>query len=302
MIPLMLQSAALPSPAWIDLDPVAPKDLLGAFLICLLTLAIFSFLYRDNPFYKFAEHLFIGVSTAWYTLENYDSGVRKPLFVYLPETAAKLDGPAGTTVDIGGYAVSPEWAIGLRMVAIALSVLLLLRLFRSTVWLSRWPLALIIGIYAALKMTGETKARLVEQVRETMVSLWPAGTTLQNLFQDGRWLDVAGRLVLVLGLVCVLVHFLFTFKRGKTLGTFSRIGVIVLMLAFGARFGFAVLGRFALLIGRISELNSYGQPEYAMGGEGGLSLLLTPPYLMGLLMLLLLALGAMLRRKPAAAG
>jgi hypothetical protein len=27
----------------------------------LLTLMIFSFLYKDNPFYKFAEHLFVGV-------------------------------------------------------------------------------------------------------------------------------------------------------------------------------------------------------------------------------------------------
>ena len=31
-----------------------------------LTLAIFSFLYKDNPFYKFAEHLFVGVSAAFW--------------------------------------------------------------------------------------------------------------------------------------------------------------------------------------------------------------------------------------------
>ena len=67
-------------PRWFDLDPAATPDLAGAFLITLLTLAVFSFLYRDNPFYKLAEHLFIGVGTAWFTLENYDSGVRKPLF------------------------------------------------------------------------------------------------------------------------------------------------------------------------------------------------------------------------------
>ena len=30
----------------------------------LLTLMIFSFLYKDNPFYKFAEPLFVGVSAA----------------------------------------------------------------------------------------------------------------------------------------------------------------------------------------------------------------------------------------------
>ena len=32
----------------------------------LLTLMILSFLYRDNPFYRFAESLFVGVSAAYW--------------------------------------------------------------------------------------------------------------------------------------------------------------------------------------------------------------------------------------------
>ena len=32
----------------------------------ILTLCIFSFLYRDNPFYKFAEHLVVGVSAGYW--------------------------------------------------------------------------------------------------------------------------------------------------------------------------------------------------------------------------------------------
>ena len=38
---------------------------IGTWLAAFLTLAIFSFLYRDNPFYKIAESLFIGVSAAY---------------------------------------------------------------------------------------------------------------------------------------------------------------------------------------------------------------------------------------------
>ena len=34
----------------------------GIWVGALLTLFVFSFLYKDNPFYKFAEHLFVGVS------------------------------------------------------------------------------------------------------------------------------------------------------------------------------------------------------------------------------------------------
>src|SRR6185295_1320032 len=36
------------------------------WVAALLTLMIFSFLYKDNPFYKFAEHLFVGVSAAYW--------------------------------------------------------------------------------------------------------------------------------------------------------------------------------------------------------------------------------------------
>ena len=45
-------------------------EILGIWIAALLTLAIFSFLYRDNPIYKFAEHLFVGIS-AGYWLSRY---------------------------------------------------------------------------------------------------------------------------------------------------------------------------------------------------------------------------------------
>ena len=37
----------------------------------LLTLMILSFLYRDNPFYRFAEHLFVGVSAAYWMVQAF---------------------------------------------------------------------------------------------------------------------------------------------------------------------------------------------------------------------------------------
>jgi len=41
-------------------------NLIGRWVAAILTLCIFSFLYKDNPFYKFAEHLFTGVSAAYW--------------------------------------------------------------------------------------------------------------------------------------------------------------------------------------------------------------------------------------------
>ena len=43
----------------------------GVWVAAVLTLFIFSFLYKDNPLYKFAEHLFVGVSAGYYIVLNY---------------------------------------------------------------------------------------------------------------------------------------------------------------------------------------------------------------------------------------
>ena len=39
---------------------------LQVWIGALLTLMVFSFLWRDNPFYKFAEHVVWGVSAAYW--------------------------------------------------------------------------------------------------------------------------------------------------------------------------------------------------------------------------------------------
>ena len=46
-------------------------DILGAWIAVFLTLAIFSFLYKDNAFYKIAEHLFVGVSAGYWMSFNF---------------------------------------------------------------------------------------------------------------------------------------------------------------------------------------------------------------------------------------
>ena len=38
---------------------------IGIIIAAALTLCIFSFLCRDNPFYRFAEHLLVGVSVGY---------------------------------------------------------------------------------------------------------------------------------------------------------------------------------------------------------------------------------------------
>lgn len=269
---LALQDAV--APHWFDYDLNQP-DMLGGWLVCFLTLAVFSFLYKDNPFYKFAEHVFVGVGTAWFTMEYYDKGIKKPLFDYLKkaEEAAALKAQAAASgltgsqldpfnVEIGGYDVDPTYAIVWRTAALVLGLFILVRLFKSDSWMPRWPLAIMVGVYAALKMTGEVQSKFVILVAETMKN--PFRDASLPGAPDRLFADMAGQVVLLLGLVCALTYFLFTFQRNKVVHGMARVGVIVLMVTFGSMFGFTVLGRIALLIDRVSDLEGYTAPGFSI--------------------------------------
>ena len=41
------------------------STILGAWVAAFLTIGIFSYLYKDNPFYKIAEHLYVGISAGY---------------------------------------------------------------------------------------------------------------------------------------------------------------------------------------------------------------------------------------------
>jgi hypothetical protein len=40
-------------------------EIIGVWILVLMTLSILSYLYGDNPFYKTAEHIFVGVSAGY---------------------------------------------------------------------------------------------------------------------------------------------------------------------------------------------------------------------------------------------
>ena len=55
-------------------------EIFGAWVAVFLTLAIFSFLYKDNPFYKIAEHLFVGVSAGYWMSMFFWTQIQPNLF------------------------------------------------------------------------------------------------------------------------------------------------------------------------------------------------------------------------------
>ena len=61
-------------------------------------------------------------------------------------------------------------------------------------------------------------------------------------------------LVLFIGALSVLVYFFFSLEHRGFIGGVSRVGIYTLMIAFGASFGYTIMARVSLLIGRIQFL------------------------------------------------
>jgi hypothetical protein len=58
----------------------------------------------------------------------------------------------------------------------------------------------------------------------------------------------------VVAIMAALCYFYFSKEHKGAFGRFSRVGIWVLMITFGAGFGYTVMGRIALLVGRIEFL------------------------------------------------
>jgi len=151
---------------------------LGTWIAAFLTLCAFSFLYKDNPFYKLAEHLFVGVSAGYYMILNFWTVIWPNLIVPLVKAFQ------GTGVDAehhGMFATELGDYRGWLLIPSVLGVLLFTRLLGRIGWMSRWPLAVIIGVYAGIKTTGFAQGDLVAQVQ----------ASLQPIIQKTPWETVS---------------------------------------------------------------------------------------------------------------
>ena len=205
----------------------------GAFL----TLAIFSFLYKDNPIYKFAEHLFVGVSAGYFVVILWHNGLSPNLFQRLQ--------------DGDWYYL---WLNSLRpwyLIPGILGVLMFSRFSTKWAWVSRYPMAIYIGIATGVAIPLEMTNRVLRQLVASMTPINWAN------FGGNSYLDiVAGysQLLVLVGMVSALVYFFFSMPHRGVIGGVAKFGVWMLMLGFGATFGFTVMNRISLFANRVQYL------------------------------------------------
>jgi hypothetical protein len=145
-------------------------EFLGISVAAFFTLSLYSFLYKDNPFYKLAEHIFA-------------------------------------------------------------------RFISRLSWLSRLSLAFVVGNTAGITLIQQLHGMVLPQVRSTFLNV----VTFSGI-------------IMVLGVISVLIYFYFSKEHKGALGFVAQIGIWFIMISFGASFGYTVMARVSLLIGRAQFL------------------------------------------------
>lgn len=271
-------------------------DVVGFWVGIFLTLCILSFLYKDNPFYKFAEHLFVGVSIGYVVAQQYYNTLRPKLIESLG------DG---------------EW---LALIPLAMVIALFVKAgSKRFAWVGRYPLAFVVAFFAGLQINGVAQAELGAQLKRAMADLDAekvavneappeqlvrlpgmtptiarkvveareaaplesidglaaiptlsdaerqliaenrgsiAGLDAQAHAGDGGkfWFGIFSNVLLLAGTLASLLYFYFSLAHKGVVGKVSKFGVWILMIGFGASFGYTVQGRIALAIGRAQDV------------------------------------------------
>jgi len=239
-----LGNATVPASAWDGMAGTARLSVsrtVGVWVAAIFTLAIASFLYRDNPFYKIAEAVVVGVSAAYWMV----IGLWATL---VPNLFGKLFPGWIHSWSMPGLSPVREAYSILYFVPLLLGVLLLMRLSPKGSWIARWPLAFIIGTTAGIRLVGFIQADFLSQINSSIVPL--------VVVESGRF-DLhatLGNLMMVIGVLACLVYFFFSVEHKGVMGGISRVGIWFLMITFGAAFGYTVMGRIALLAIRLEFL------------------------------------------------
>ena len=248
-------------------------EIISAWIYVFLTLCIFSFLYKDNPFYKAAEHLFVGVSAGYVAVLSFWQQVQPNLFGRLWPSRVDVDN--GSILQSIWYAIYeifnfittgfgvldrsifPEGGIKgfeeiriIYMIPFILGIFMILRLVPKLGWLARWAIAYIVGMAAGLRFYAFLNSNVLSQIKASAIDF------------TSDWGTIINGLIVFIGTMTGLIYFFYSTEHKGVVGRLSRIGIYFLMIKFGAAFGFAVMGRISLLIGQFNYLTDYSTKEY----------------------------------------
>lgn len=196
------------------------------WIAAILTLAIFSFLYKENPFYRFAEHLYVGIANG-YAITFYWHRILVPS---LFDRVGSAQTPVSTKI----------WLIAIAIIG----ALYFTRFIPKISWLIRIPIAIVLGYASGTSIPRAIDAEIIRQAKATIVTRASFAH-----WQTGLW-----AVIILFGVIATISYFFFSTERKGILKPLSYTGIIFIMIGFGASFGYTVMARLSLFIGRLQFL------------------------------------------------
>lgn len=328
-------------------------EIFQIWIIAFFTIALLSFLYKDNPIYKLAEHIFAGLSAGYYVGLIWDTVIIQQLYIPM--------------FDNGKY-----WLI----IPGILGFLMFTRFFPKISWISRVSLAFFMGTAAGIFLVSQLHGLVLPQMQDTMKPResrqtvqvqdfskyignleilnpdavdtlaqsdtalanttlvmeeseytvnWGDSIVLSSTFDDSTEADLDDLIIsltirnqndlsetvlieaqpngedgitivdngdgsftanyifvpdssfvtgtydlgfevkqvsimyvltilILIGVISTLIYFYFSKEHTGALGVTAKVGIWFIMISFGAHFGYTVMGRVSLLIGRVQFL------------------------------------------------
>ena len=195
--------------------PTVPIEILGLWIGWLYMLMIYSYpLYKENPAYRFGEHSFIAIYLAVSAVVNITNVMRIAI-------TPMLQG---------------QW---MYIIPIILGFMIYTLLWTDYRWLSRYPIAILVGAGFGVGMRGTIKPNILDAIISTITA--PIA---------GDFLPWLNYVFIGIGMLCSILYFLLTYEHTGALGAPTRIGRLFIMVGLGAYFGNTVLFRFTMLTGR----------------------------------------------------
>ncbi|MGI6632382.1 MAG: hypothetical protein ACOX5M_04955 [Bacillota bacterium] len=189
-------------------------DTMGIWIGAFLTLSFLSILFKENPFYRLAEHLYVGLAAGQAIVMGW--------------------------LNVKNMAITPlatEGRVSV-IVPLVLGLLLYSRFMPSQIrWLNRIPSSFLVGVGTGLAFTRFAQSDLIGQIRGAFVPI-----------------DSVNAVLIFVGSLSTITYFFFTREQKGALKVTSQIGRWTMMIAFGSAFSNTVMGRLSLLIGRLQYL------------------------------------------------
>lgn len=231
--------------------PQLSLDFFGMIVAALITIMVLSYIIADNLLFRVAVYIFIGVASGYAGAMAWHNVIRPALI--------------DPFVQSGFSALGNMEAVGTFIIPWLLSVILLLKLSKSTARFGSLSVAILVGVGAAVVVGGGITGTLIPQSLATTNALTPDIAFPTEGEDSYVWLErLVSALVLIVATITTLMYFRFSAQRERSGQTrrsqfnavLAYIGRTFIAVTFGVMYAGVLMATVLVLTQRFEFLRS----------------------------------------------